>query len=110
MALNQPEDVIAVVGHSQYFKSMLSLDYKFGNCDVWELQFEYSASTPDDNDEGEANQMEKVVEDVDGGDIHSLPLSYQTENACVNGNNETDTELSPGWSNLKNLYSYDATL
>jgi len=36
----QPENVIVVVGHSQYFKSMLGLDYKFGNCDVWELQFD----------------------------------------------------------------------
>jgi len=36
----QPENIIAVVGHSQYFKSMLGLDYKFGNCDVWELKFD----------------------------------------------------------------------
>merc|ERR1739845_41405 len=36
----QPENIIVVVGHSQYFKSMLGLDFKFGNCDIWELKFD----------------------------------------------------------------------
>ena len=35
----QPEEVIAIVGHSQYFKAMLGLDDKFGNCEVWEVDF-----------------------------------------------------------------------
>ena len=34
----QEEDVIVIVGHSQFFKTMLGLDYKFGNCDVWEVE------------------------------------------------------------------------
>ena len=38
----QPEDTMAIVGHSQYFKAMLTLDFKFGNCDVWELQYDAS--------------------------------------------------------------------
>jgi len=101
---NQPEDVIAVVGHSQYFKSMLNLSYKFGNCDVWELRFEYSASKIDENNEGNVNQIERKIDvDVDNEDREAL-LSSQTEDVCA------DTELSPGWSKLKNLYSYDATL
>jgi broad specificity phosphatase PhoE len=40
----QPESVVAVVGHSQYFRSMLNLPYKFNNCDVWKVQFDYSSS------------------------------------------------------------------
>lgn len=36
----QPETSIAIVGHSQYFKAMLGLDFKFGNCDVWEVKFD----------------------------------------------------------------------
>lgn len=35
----QPERCVAVVGHSQYFKAMLKLDFKFGNCDVWKAKF-----------------------------------------------------------------------
>ena len=35
----QPETVMAFVGHSQFFKALLGLDYKFGNCDVMEVQF-----------------------------------------------------------------------
>ena len=37
---NQPETNIAIVGHSQFFKKMLELNYKFGNCDVWQLSFD----------------------------------------------------------------------
>jgi broad specificity phosphatase PhoE len=36
----QPETIIAVVGHSQYFKAMLNLSYKFGNCDVYQVKFD----------------------------------------------------------------------
>ena len=39
---DQNESVIAVVGHSLYFKSMLGLDFKFGNCDVWRVTFDTS--------------------------------------------------------------------
>merc|ERR1712157_213663 len=35
----QPEDIIAIVGHSQFFKKMLGLSYKFHNCDVYVVQF-----------------------------------------------------------------------
>ena len=37
--LQQPESVIAVVGHSEYFKSLLNLLFKFGHCDVWRAEF-----------------------------------------------------------------------
>ena len=40
----QPETVIALVGHSQFFKALLKLDYKFGNCDVVQVEFQPSAT------------------------------------------------------------------
>jgi phosphohistidine phosphatase SixA len=39
---NQKEGKIALVGHSQFFKAMLGLDFKFGNCEVWKLTFDLS--------------------------------------------------------------------
>jgi bisphosphoglycerate-dependent phosphoglycerate mutase len=51
----RPENVIALVGHSQFFKALLHLDYKFGNCDVMQATFhpakesESSSSVPRDN-------------------------------------------------------------
>jgi hypothetical protein len=36
----QPETRIALVGHSQHFKAMLGLKFKFGNCDVWQIEFD----------------------------------------------------------------------
>ena len=41
----QPETIVALVGHSQFFKALLELDYKFGNCDVMEIQF--NGDSPD---------------------------------------------------------------
>ena len=38
----QNEEVVAIVGHSQYFKAMLVVDFKFGNCDVWKTTFDIS--------------------------------------------------------------------
>lgn len=40
---SQPEASIAIVGHSQFFKRMLRLAYKFENCDVWECEFSLAA-------------------------------------------------------------------
>jgi len=50
----QPEEVIAVVGHSLYFKCMLGLESKFQNVDVWSIQFDLTVE----------NSIEKVREDV----------------------------------------------
>lgn len=46
----QPEDRVALVGHSQFFKKMLNLDFKFGNCDVWEVEFNPNRTTKDLSD------------------------------------------------------------
>lgn len=35
----QPESVIALVGHSQYFRRMLGVGFKFHNCEVWQVTF-----------------------------------------------------------------------
>lgn len=54
----QPEDVIAIVGHSQYFKSMLGLPKKFKNCDVWSLQFDYSVKMTHKSVKNDVNTVE----------------------------------------------------
>jgi broad specificity phosphatase PhoE len=36
----QPESKIVLVGHSQFFKAMLGLKFKFANCDVWQIQLD----------------------------------------------------------------------
>ena len=47
--LEQPEERIAVVGHSQFFKSMLNLDVKFDNCHVWQVQLRNVQGEKDPN-------------------------------------------------------------
>lgn len=50
----QPEDVIAIVGHSLYFKNMLGMESKFQNVDVWSLEFDFTVE----------NSVQKVRQDV----------------------------------------------
>jgi broad specificity phosphatase PhoE len=45
----QPEDCIALVGHSQYFKKLLQIDYLIGNCDVVQVTFDPSTTSNTDN-------------------------------------------------------------
>ena len=59
----QPEEVIAVVGHSLYFKNMLGLSTKFKNVDVWSLQFDFTVE----------NSVQRVRQDV------SVANEYETK-------------------------------
>jgi len=36
----QTANKIVLVGHSQYFKAMLGLKFKFGNCEVWQVELD----------------------------------------------------------------------
>jgi broad specificity phosphatase PhoE len=88
---SQPEETIAIVGHSQYFKKMLGLDDKFGNCEVWKVDFclkqsgedetqnasTVAAKESDDNTAAE-NELDSVsswsnLEKVYGCEIESSP-------------------------------------
>lgn len=73
----QPHTEIAIVGHSQFFKAMLGLSFKFGNCEVWRVSFDPSANT------------EVVLEKSD---------------RTKHGNAETYS-VPRGWSGLKRLYT-----
>lgn len=75
----QPETAIAIVGHSQYFKAMLGLDFKFGNCDVWEVKFDLSK-----RDGTTSIEDEKKSDDPSDG-----------------------WKLPPQWQHLKQLYECD---
>ena len=92
---DQPEDVMAIVGHSQFFKAMLELDYKFGNCDVWEVTLDctkvtgsslYDESNDDENEEKKDDTKTVAESECDEAEDQSLPR---------------------GWRGLKNLYKYE---
>lgn len=60
----QPEETIALVGHSQFFKAMLGLTYKFGNCEVWEVDFDSSSTQDGMSQDATANTSgEKIKEE-----------------------------------------------
>lgn len=44
----QPESIICVVGHSQYFKTMLGLPFKFDNVDVYSVLLDPQKTTPNE--------------------------------------------------------------
>lgn len=75
----QPHDAIAIVGHSQFFKAMLGLSFKFGNCEVWQLSFD---------------------------PVVSASVVLEKSDHTKHGNADEYT-VPRGWSSLKRLYTCD---
>jgi len=103
----QPEDVIAIVGHSQYFRSMLGLDFKFGNCDVWQLQFDCSVATVQ-----ESVRIDEHIEEPLDPKRNSSPPDIQAENDTVQDSSKVVTTIRRdcGWSRLTKLHCYDENI
>lgn len=101
---NQPEERIAIVGHSQFFKSMLGLTYKFGNCDVWELTFDPLGGGPDVVVEVDMNSKEtvKVIKENQVSGIEAV------RSIDEDISDKDTTKLPRGWDGLKKIYSYNA--
>jgi broad specificity phosphatase PhoE len=99
----QPEDTIAIVGHSQYFKAMLGLDFKFGNCDVWKVTFDDSQKR-----RNEADSSTPVA-------AATAAAAATVEPSATNDPNDKDTTttlgsgwtLPPQYTNLALLYKCD---
>jgi len=134
----QPEDVIAVVGHSQYFKSMLGLQFKFGNCDVWSLQFDSSItmshkSVKEDINIAESIEQKRKLKERLSDSLTFATAHFKTDkdreeknldeklddtpleasslkNDKKENENIEEVELPRGWRKLKNLYSFDENL
>ncbi len=111
---DQEEDVIAIVGHSQYFRSMLGLKSKFYNVDVWKLQFDVDLLKErhsnkrnvdaDDTNEEKKNDIKGNENDDDDESKEPVEKGIVTK---VDGVSLEDLELPQGWSGLKHLYRYD---
>lgn len=129
----QPEDVIGIVGHSQYFKSMLGLPAKFGNCDVWEIKFDFTVelspqSVKEDVNTVESAQTREKIKKRFSFSPSALAALEETKNGqdVVDGTSDQGSthsgmdddkkgvlekqELPRGWRELKHLYSFDPTM
>jgi len=119
----QPEDVIAIVGHSQYFKSMLGLPKKFKNCDVWSLQFDSSvkmshASVKEEiNTTERAEQQKKLKQKINRALNNASPFKdekkdeIETQNDASEGSSKDDvrecTEESEVFESANDIYEID---
>ena len=94
----QPDTVVAVVGHSQYFKNMLHLSYKFGNCDVYKVEFDVEARA--------SSHTETPTSTTTNGknDTTSTTTSSTTTTTTTTTAGTTKDVLPPQWSNLECLY------
>jgi hypothetical protein len=52
--------VIGIVGHSQYFKSMLGIPAKFENCDVWEVKFDFTVELSPQSAKEDVNTIQSA--------------------------------------------------
>jgi broad specificity phosphatase PhoE len=87
---NLEEETIALVGHSQFFKTMLGLNFKFGNCEVWKVTFDPSSV---------ANQSNGT----DAANLFDATNNEKKEDASTTG----PWMLPPQWSNLEKQYGCD---
>ena len=96
---SQEDARIAIVGHSQFFKAMLGLGYKFGNCDVWEVTMDcgakQAAERRSDQGGGAASGEEGEKKDSEPS---PLDLCASSSGKNFNG------VLPRGWKDLKNIY------
>jgi broad specificity phosphatase PhoE len=108
----QKEDVIAIVGHSQYFRSMLGLKSKFNNVDVWSLQFDPNDDGNDDdsdkNDEGGNGKNGKEEKDMNMNmkidETEDKNRGIVTE---IDGVLLDDLKLPRRWKQLRHHYRFD---
>lgn len=87
----QPEEPIAIVGHSQFFKAMLGLDYKFGNCEVWKVDFDVTSS--------QKSEIKETLASSTTTDDNSEDNNPSSENAPPSASS------SSCWSNLEKLHA-----
>lgn len=88
----QPEDIIAVVGHSLHFKTMLNVPFKFKNCEVWVCQFDPTRRITSETMPASCNSL-----------LPEIPLAMQQMNVFQN---LRQPRVSP-WSGLKRVHGCD---
>ena len=120
----QPEDVIAIVGHSQYFKFMLGLSYKFGNCDVWKFEYVPDAnlvstgmtvtySRRDDFENYDGPQIEACAGkgvNIDDEISEQSPIpskSSKRKEIPYQREDSLKVDLPRGWGKMECMYKYE---
>jgi len=106
--VQQPEDIIAVVGHSLHFKTMLGVSFKFGNCEVWEAQFDCSKQQQLHQQTTSMSFDDSTASCAPMGSPGSLllapiPQAMQEMNNLVFLNRNRQPSVSP-WSGLARVY------
>ena len=92
------DQAIVMVGHSVYFKRMLNLPDTFGNCDIWEAEYDLEDASKTVNGEDEDKEdgmMEKMATQM-----------RNTVTMIVNDDKEMEFDLPRSWKSLKRLYFY----
>ena len=81
----RPESTIVCVGHSQYFKALLKLPYKFQNCDVIRVQFDPSDSSSNDQTNTSGTRWSNIQ------DEHLCRIAKPSDDTCINDANTAAT-------------------
>jgi broad specificity phosphatase PhoE len=105
---HQEESNVALVGHSQFFKAMLGVDFKFGNCEVWKVHFDAagpaaassSSSSSESNDKG---VDDSVIDDNGGTTVRKEGSDDTTDTSSPPV--QRWTVLSPRWTNLEQMFA-----
>lgn len=97
----QPEPVVAIVGHSQFFRAMLGLENLFDNCDVWEVTWNGSWQ-----EEHSSSRSNAAASDDDKDNV-SKEAEEKNDIPADSGVKSIRNGLPRGWSNLRKRYGVE---
>ena len=100
--VEQPEDTIAVVGHSLHFKHMLNVSFKFKNCEVWVAQF-------DPNQVSSPRAPLLLLPPIPQS-MKQIKMNFfqkQQKDEPTREEEEEEAKRVTPWSNLKKVYECD---
>jgi len=110
--LQQPQTNIVLVGHSQFFKAMLRLSFKFGNCDVWKVTLDASklassSSSSSMTDSVTSNNESPIEEEEEEKKETEVVENDDCQDDMAMVKDDEYPNLPPQFSNLQELYACD---
>jgi broad specificity phosphatase PhoE len=100
---SRPESRIVAVGHSQFFRAMLQLGFKFDNCDVWHVELSPTPPPPPTSSSLPTIATWSTFLSSAMTTVTRRTSSTDPDWKSLNDDGESNHSVPPPWSNLQRL-------
>lgn len=105
-----PENNIVLVGHSQFFKALLQLEYKFYNCDVYKVSYNPNTISTNNHIDKWLNLTKLyTIQPVSSHPLGSTTTSSVTSSPVVSGD-DNDNSIMTKQNDNNNEHIPDTTI